>query len=390
MKQRAPQVESRKSKGKSPQLQVKNRNSLPHSLSPVSPRLPSTVYRLLAPLLFVGIAALLTGCTPTSSPPPPPVPRPNVVIAVEGTAQLKRAGWKVYSPVGFGALLQYDDLLDVDGRVQILCGDLTVRTLASGRDSCPCPPWEGAFTTGGAKYRNVPQNVPYIQYPRNTLILDAQPLLRWRDTDASGYTVAVIQAGRTLWEQTGVTDATLRYPADAPLLQPGVDYLLRVQAEDSDVSSDEDPARGIGFRLIAPAQQAALEAHCAPVTALLDLDDAARDYALALCYATWEPEGSERGPWGAAWLLLETVAQTHDAPAVHLWTGDLLSRVTLPAEAEAAYRVALARAEALGDLASQAAAHAGLWRVTGDAGAKDTAIALYKQLGDLETVKDFE
>ncbi|GEM_PF-2369783 len=380
MKQRVSQVES-------PKSEAKNRNTAPHSPSPVPSRLPSTVYRLLAPLLFVVITALLTGCTPTPPPPPPPVPRPNVVIVVEGTAQLKRAGWKAYSPVAFGALLQYDDLLEVDGRVQILCGDLTVRTLKSGRDSCPCPPWEGAFTAGGAAYRNVPQNVPYIQHPRNTLVLEVEPLLRWHDTRASGYTVAVVQGGRTLWQQTGVTGATLDYPPAAPPLQPGVDYLLRVQDEDSGVSSDEDPARGIGFRLIAPAQQAALEVHCAPVNTLPDLDDAARDYALALCYATWEPEGGGRGPWGAAWLLLETVAQTYDAPAVHLWIGDLLAQMQSP-DALAAYRMALTRAEVFGDLESQAAAYAGLWRMTRNDNYREQARNLYMQLGDMVVLEN--
>lgn len=366
-------MKRRKSKVQSPKSEV-------NDLSPVSPRLPSTVYRLLAALFLVEIAALLTGCTPTP-PPPPPVPRPNVVIAVEGTAQVKREGWTAYSPVGFGALVQYADLLEVDGRVQILCGDLTVKTIENGLDSCPCPPWEGSFQTSSGSYRNVPDNVPYIQHPRNTLVLKAQPLLRWYDTGASGYTVAIMQDGEAIWQQAGVTGNELVYPAVAPPLQPGVDYLLRVQAEDSGVSSEADPARGLGFQVMTSAQQAALEAHCGAVAALPGLDAAARDYALALCYATWEPEGGGRGSWGAAWLLLETVAQTQDAPAVHLWTGDVLRAMQLSADALAACRVALARAEALGDLESQAAAHERLYELTDDAAHRDAAAEVYGRLG---------
>ncbi len=309
------------------------------------------------------------------------MPRPNVLIDLEGTVQLKREGWTTYSPVGFGTQLQYADLLEVVGRVQILCGDLTVRTLASGRDSCPCPPWEGSFQTYSGRYRNVPQGVPYIQHPRNTLVLEAQPLLRWYDTDASGYTVTIVQGGQTLWRQAGVTGNELVYPAAAPPLQPGVDYLLRVQDEDSGISSTEDPTPGIGFQVISSPQQAALDAHCGAVAALSDLDAAARDYALALCYAIWEPEGGGRGPWGAAWLLLETVAQTHAAPAVHLWTGDMLRAMQLSADALAAYHVALAHAEALGDLESQVEAHERLYELTEDAAHRDAAAEVYGRLG---------
>jgi hypothetical protein len=54
----------------------------------------------------------------------------------------------------------------------------------------------------------------------------------------------------------------------------------------------------------------------------------------------------------------------------------------LPNEAETAYQMALEQAEALGDLESQAAAHAGLWRVTGDEVHWDKAMELYTYLGD--------
>lgn len=333
----------------------------------------------LALLLLMVTVVLLAGCNPVL--PPLPVQRPNVVISVEGVAQLKRTDWQIYSPMGFGTLLQYDDLLQVDGSVQILCGDLTVKTLTSGRDSCPCRPWNGAFIADGAAYRNIPQDVPYIQYPRNTLVLDAQPVFRWHDTGATGYRVAVIQGGRALWQQTSVAGTTLIYPADAPPLTPGVDYLLRVQDEDSGISSAEDPVPGIGFQLITPTQQEALDAYCSPVTALSGLNATARDYALALCYATWEPEGSGRGAWGPAWLLLENVAQTHNVPAVHLWRGDLLRTMQLFDDAIAAYHAAITSAEALGDLESQALGHQHLYELTNDVTHRDAAVEIYEQLG---------
>ena len=80
-------------------------------------------------------------------------------------------------------------------------------------------------------------------------------------------------------------------------------------------------------------------------------------------------------------MLLETVAQTHDAPAVHLWMGDVLRAMQLSADALAAYRVALSHAEALGDLESQAAAHERLYELTNDPAHRDAAVEMSDRLG---------
>jgi len=61
--------------------------------------------------------------------------------------------------------------------------------------------------------------------------------------------------------------------------------------------------------------------------------------------------------------------------------GDLLRNMDSP-DTEGAYQTALARAEALGDVESQAAAYAGLWRVTSEATRWDKAMELYVYLGD--------
>jgi hypothetical protein len=328
------------------------------------------------------IAFLLASCGMIEGDPPAPFPRPNVLLSVEGSVQLKRDGWAEYTSVGFGTLLAHDDLLEIQGSAQILCGDLTLKELEDETDSCPCPAWEGRFELDGATYRGIPQNVPYIQHPRNTFILDAEPLLRWHDTGATSYTVAIVQGGVAIWQRKDVTTHEIIYPADAPTLEPGVDYLLIVQDNDTGVESTEDPTKGIGFCVASSAQQKALAAHCDAMSALSDLDAAARDYALALCYAMWEPESGGRRPWGAAWLLLESVAETHDSPAVHLWRGDMLLAMRLPDEVETAYQMALEQAKSLGDVESQADAYTGLWLVTSNEMHLDKAIELYDELGD--------
>jgi len=330
----------------------------------------------------IAIILLLLSCDIVNGEDAPlPVPRPNVLIEVEGAVRLKRDGWTDYTTVGFGTLLHYDDLLEVEGTALILCGDLTLKTLKDETDSCPCPAWEGSFSTDSGTFRGIPDDVPYIQHPRRTLVLESQPLLRWHATGASSYTVAIAQGGNVIWRQDDVTGNELRYPADAPTLQPGVDYMLVVQDNDTSVESGEERTPNLSFRVATSEQRATLAEQCDAVTALDALDPAAHDYARALCYATSDVADGGRHTWSAALLLLESVAEAHKAPAVYLWMGDLLSKMDSP-DAEVAYGTALDLTEELSDVESQAAAHADLWRVTGEETHWYKAMELYKQLGD--------
>lgn len=335
---------------------------------------------LLAALLAATVS--LSRCSPPLSPP---VDHPNLLVAVEGNVRLKRDGWSDYVPVGFGTLIHYGDLLQVDDAATILCGDLTIKTI-SGRDSCPCPPGPGRLEYERQHYRDMPDNIPYIQHPRNTLVLDPHPLLRWKDTGASSYTVAIMQAGTMLWTETDVVGNEMQYPADAPTLQPDIDYMLVIREGDTGLTSSVDATPGIGFQVVAPENRATIGTRRDEILALSSLDEPARDFALAVYYATWQaPKNGEetgRSLWGEAWLLLESVAQTQDSPAVHLWMGDVLIAIKLPDEAAAAYRAAVQRAETLGDLDTQASAHIALWRVTRDEGHWGQAVKLYRRLGD--------
>jgi hypothetical protein len=341
-------------------------------------------YVLVVLMIFFGG---LSGCRPT---PPPPAAHPSLLVEVEGTVKLKRGDWSTYTPVDFGTLVEYDDLLDVEGAATILCGDMTLTSFDSGVHDSPCPSGPGRLVYQGAHYRAVPSDVPYIHYPRNTLVLDDYPLLRWHDTGATDYTASLVQGGATIWKDATVVGNEVRYPADQDPLMQDKDYLLVVKDNDTGIGSGEDPARGIGFRVIRPTQKTALNAYCDAVTNLATLEPDQRDFALALCYATWEPEAGGRGVWGEAWLLLDRLAQTQDAPAVYLWMGDVLMKMTSPEDAETAYRTALQRAEVLGDVESQAVAQVGLWRVTAEAQYKDAAIELYQQLGDAEVIESLE
>lgn len=338
-------------------------------------------------MVVLGIvgAMLLSGCGGTMTPVSvAPVSRVNLLVAAEGNIQLKREGWKDYVPVGFGTMLSPTDLLKVEGSVSVLCADLSIGSLdALGR--VPCPADQGWLEYYGFRFdslqRSIPLEVPYILYPRNTLVLDERPLLHWHATGAVSYTVALLKDGQVVWSQADVVSDTLRYPADAPSLRPGTDYLLIVQDNTTGRVSTEDPAKGLGFQLLDEADRRTVAQRRAEILGLASLDEPARQMALAMYYLGLEWEG-ERRLWGEAWWLLKAVAQTEDAPAVYLRLGDALAAMKLPGEAEAAYGKSLQRAEPLGDLETQAVAHCALWRLGDDAAHFDQAVVLYEALGD--------
>lgn len=341
--------------------------------------------RLTLVIIVLSIAALvLGGCGGgEESPPSPRGNQVNLLVSTEGTIRLKREGWNDYVPVAFGVLVRSTDLVEVDGSALLLCADLSLEQVTRpGRQ--PCPVEGGWLEYNGGRFessqRGSASEVPYILYPRNTLVLDPHPLLRWRDTDAGSYTVSIVSGGEQVWSQSDVAGGEIQYPDDAPALQPGSDYLLVVQDDDGN-SSQEDPARGLGFQVLSEAERAAIAARRDDILALDGLDEPARHLALAVYYAGLDLGGG-RGLWGDAWLLLESVARAQDTPAVRLLLGDMSAAIKLPHEAETAYQAALQSAEVLGDLESQAAAHAGLWRVTGVQDHLKQALALCEELGD--------
>lgn len=309
----------------------------------------------------------------------------NLLVATSGTVRLKRDGWKDYVPVAAGARLLPTDLLEVNGSATVLCAGPLVKTLTD-LGKTPCPAERASFVYDGARFSSgqraaLPQDLPYILFPRNTLVLDPRPRLTWHDTGAVSYTVMIVDSsGKTVWEQAEITDTAFQYPEDAPALQPERDYLLLVRDANGKTSED-DPAKGLGFRVVDAAARPDVEQQRDVLLKLEGLDESSRLLALAVFYATWRGEG-ERGLWGEAFQLLEQVAQDRDTPAVRLWMGDVLRAMSLPDEATAAYEQARQQAEATGDRASQATAEAGLWRVTGEQAQLDVALQLYTDLGD--------
>ena len=312
----------------------------------------------------------------------------NFLLTGSGNVRLKRDGWSSYISVTFGTRLRSDDLLRVDGQATVLCADLTAKSV-SGLMSTPCSD-AGILKYRGARFiarRAVPsEGIPYILYPRNTLVLDSRPLLSWHDTGARSYTVAIMQGGTALW-QRAVAGTKLPYPDDEPALEPNIDYLLLVTDDVSGETSAKDPAKGIGFQLATAEESASIRARCDQIKGLTMLEPPAQEFALGAYHASVEVSDSGFSPLGEAWLIFEKLAKTHDTPAVHLWRGDILTRIQLPNEASSAYQAVIKSAELLGDTESEATARAALWRLTGDEAHLNGAIKLYEQLGDEDEAK---
>lgn len=333
------------------------------------------------------LSVLPAACVP-QKPPLSSGQQINLLVATSGTVYLKRDGWKDYVPVAAGVRLASTDLLKADGSASVLCaGPEVITVTAMGKT--PCPTERGSYVYDGARFsggqRGTAADIPYIAFPRSTMVLDPRPLLTWHDTGSAPYTVSIVEGAKVVWEQGDIAGTALQYPMDAPALRPDTDYLLIVR-DAAGKSSEEDPAKGLGFRVVSAAARPEVERQREEILKLAPLDPPAQQLALAVYYATWRGDG-ERGFWGEALRLLEQVAQVQDTPAVRLWMGDVAWAVSLPDEAEAAYSHAHLQAQDTGDRASQAAAAAGLWRVTGERDWLDAALRLYDELGDQREAK---
>jgi hypothetical protein len=358
----------------------------------------------------------LAACDPRPQPSPPPPTTPaatddpglNLLIVAEGNVHLKRIVWPAYHPTAFGAVLHRGDLLQVadDAKVTILCDGLTLWTPPTGApagltNGCPQPSDKllasGAIGIASANRGGSDPLLPYIISPRQTRLLTPTPTLRWNGVPgATGYTVRV-SGGEVKWQvevdPAGVDSTeignielvSLIYPG--PSLQPGVTYLLTVEA-DTGASSQAEDVVGLGFTRLneteAPRVQAAAEK-----LAGLKLSHEAQAFALAQLYAG-------RNLTAEAIETLEALASNgSQAAAVYLTLGDLYRKISLTRLAETRYLMAVELAVAAGDVEGQAAAQAGLGEVYAAIGNFDEATrwlhqaqAEYEALGDSQNASE--
>lgn len=309
---------------------------------------------------------------------------PNLLIETRGAVSLKRDGWSDYVPVTFGTEVRRGDLIRPDDgqTITILCADLTLQTVER-EGPIPCKVKVPVLQYGESSLLAPrPENnalIPYILHPRNTKVLNANPLLKWYDTGASSYMVTVFEDGKEHWKNEDVQATEMRYPNDALPLLPGKHYLLEVTDKDSGHNSSEDSAQVLTFQVLNSKNPADIEAPRDQILAL-EMDESAEKLALAVYYEGLEVRGE-------ALALLEEIDPSFQTPAIQLRRGDLLMVIELLEDAAIAYKAALKSANNLGDKESQAAAKAGLWRATKDNASLDEAIEIYEALGDKNAVE---
>ena len=101
---------------------------------------------------------------------------------------------------------------------------------------------------------------------------------------------------------------SLAYPADAPGLQTGKDYLLVVTDETTGKDSNADPNKGLGFQLINSDMRRVLAEQYTAITKIESLDQTAQKLVLAMVYSQAKVNGW--GILGEAQKLLAEVAQS--------------------------------------------------------------------------------
>jgi len=349
--------------------------------------------------------------TVTSSQPAAPAPSspsaetpvtdetgPHFLLSTTDAVKLQRDGWSDYHPTEFGAVLAPADLLNVDNKVRVLCvgEELVVKTVVSGQNRVPCPYEAGLLTYRGARFSTRRMgsagvsDIPFILYPRSTLLLTARPTIYWNDTGAGNYSVMLTQDGQDVWAKPKMaSDNMLPYPADEAPLATGKNYRIVVTDDDSQISSHKNEPPGTGFALATKEEKAKIEADAAKITTLADLTDNERRFALGIYYIGIPEEFATMkfSPIGEAWLAIEPLQTSTPAPAVYLLYGDIMGRMNLPDLADKAYLTAKDTAANLGDLESEATANARLWCSTADKQYYQEAERLFKDLGDQQQLE---
>lgn len=309
----------------------------------------------------------------------------DIVVAVKGKVALRRPNWTGTTPVVFGTVLQFGDLLspEGDGKATILCADLTLASSANILEGVPCHPggqpelrWNGARV---APARSAAADFPKLLQPRATDLTDARPTIAWSPATGVGSYKVSVQGQNFEWTSPPTSGTEFEYPASAPSLKPETDYQVVVSGGGRD--SREEGVPGAGFRLMGPVRTARVRDLERRIVAMA-LDDAPRRLAIAHLYA------------GERLLLaaIATLGTLQDASEL-AFRGDLQVKAQRPDLAIESYRQAVARASP-DDLENGAYARKTLARLllgTDDLEARkllDEAKTAYKTIGDSDALTE--
>jgi hypothetical protein len=314
----------------------------------------------------------------------------NLAVFIEGQVSVKRKGWTGYAPVVFGSSLRVGDLLHVDdsSHAKVVCSDLTLHDVPTGIGGVPCPSsppvlqWvDGSLidpTRGGLSDRSF----PIVLSPRKTKLLSPFPLLRWTPVSGAIAYAVIVRGTNFNWSsQVRADQSEIVYPKLAPKLSDGIDYKLIVQTTDHR-SSDVEPGKGWGFRILSPSDRNAVEKEQRSIENL-GLLEGPTQFLIAYLYATHDVNAE-------AIQRLESVSHKFKAAAVARLLGDLYLKVGLTRQAEASYLNSLDLCKNEKDVEGEMLAHSALARIYEQAfGNRDSAsqhfnaaLALAEKIGD--------
>ena len=318
----------------------------------------------------------------------------NLLVQASGDLSYKRPGWKDYLPLTFGIGLVRGDLLEVavNGDGLLVCADLSVAPLEPGYvGGVPCPSTNEVLTRGDSlviapqRGASATDSIPILLQPRHTFVRDANPLIRWAPSGASGATYTVRVWGGDVDWRGQATGSELRYPDEAPPLAPGATYRVTV-TDDAGRSSDEEAtALDLGFALLSADEIAAVDALVKQTRDLNLNDEGTRLVEAEVLIA--------HGLRADAIAMLAGLSDQGDAPTVMQRLGEQYLQIGLYSEARQHYQAALAGFQSLGNRALEAAVLTGLGLAqrgdNDEASARESleqARQLYQDLGDTEDV----
>lgn len=265
----------------------------------------------------------------------------------------------MFIPIGFGARLLADDLLNISGgSAAVFCGDesqwdASPKTLQSGtnrsipclqgRTATPAPDIARLRTRGEPDDR--PDNLPYVLSPRTGFVLSDRPTLRWHMVSGTTTVTITLESTDGLARAAKVVSGTeLAYPDDWPPLQRnGADYRLLVQPTTGLSAIVSSP--GSGFTALDSERAARVQALAERLKTRVT-NDAAQALLLAELYLHHD----ERYPLRSeAAELLRNVPDGEKIRAIQQLLGEVYLQMGLFAEAQQSLEQALALATEAGE-----------------------------------------
>ena len=186
------------------------------------------------------------------------------ILQVDGDARIERNNNRTLQPKTGTLVYPKDRLMVGRGQIAIQCADLTLQTIYSdrtGSNVCASSDSQSECTSGidgcpsrgdaiAAKDREN-EAIPYLLFPQRTLLLEANPTVRWNATKGSDrYTILLREEGKEVWQTTLEGRTQIDRFNDFPLIADRY-YEFAIEAEPGLSSSELQEKGQAGFVVLA-------------------------------------------------------------------------------------------------------------------------------------------